>query len=249
MADNPLNQLTNANQSDKSSLWAAISFAMRQKSIVEDGMIPATVMAYDRTTNLATVKPLIQLVTVENTVQPRAPLVSINTLSIGGGGFHISFPIKPGDLGWIFASDRDLGMFKQQLAESAPTSGRIKSFSDGLFIPDVFRKYQIDGADEASMVIQSTDGATKISISGDSINITAPTKVTVTTPLAQFTEDVQVDGKLTVSQQATMNGGLTAADGQNCTLPSGTTIGGINVSTHGHEQNGDSGRTSGGMQE
>ncbi|XAO36863.1 hypothetical protein WP1_224 [Pseudomonas phage WP1] len=37
------------------------------------------------------------------------------------------------------------------------------------------------------MVIQSTNGATRISIRGDNIKITAPSNVTVDTPQANFT--------------------------------------------------------------
>lgn len=240
--DKSIHQLTNTNQSDSVSMEAALRSMLQRRDLDTDGMIPATIVSFDRATNTAVVRPVIQWLSLDDQPKPRHELTEISVLSIGGGGFHISFPLQPGDLGWIFACDRDLSNFKKELAESAPPTGATKTFAHGLFIPDVFRKYTINGADSNAMVIQSVDGATRISISNGNINITAPTKVTIDTPQVEMTTDLVVQGL------ATFNGGVVGANGTSVTLPAGTTIGGINVSNHGHEQNGDSGRTSGGMQ-
>lgn len=233
-------QLTNANQTDKVSLFAALNSMMQRGKLDTDGMIPATVVSYDRKNNVAIIKPVIQWMGLDDMPRSRNELTEISVLSLGGGGFHISFPIKEGDLGWIFAADRDLSNFKKELQESPPPTGRTKSFGDGLFIPDVFRQYTVQSEDSGAMVIQSTDGATRISVRGNNIKITAPSKVTIDTPMVEMTQ------QLTVQGMATFNGGIKATG--TATLPAGTTIGDIDVSTHGHEQNGDSGRTSGGME-
>ena len=246
--DNP-QQLTSANQGDQTSLWAALNYSMHQQKLNTDGMLPARFVSYDRAQNWATVQPVIQFVDMDNNPIARNKLAKIPVLSIGGGGFHISFPLKEGDLCWIFASDRDLNNFIKELKDSAPPHGRAKTFSSGLVIPDVFRKYTINGEDSDAMVIQSTDGTTRISIRDDNIKITAPTKVLVDTPLTEFTKDVKIDGKLDVAEKTTLNGGLETVGGDDVTLTQQTTIGGIVVYDHGHEQNGDSGRTSGGMEQ
>jgi phage gp45-like len=74
--------------------------------------------------------------------------------------------------------------------------------------------------------------------------------VIVDAPTAQFTKDVEIGQNLTVAGNTQVNGGLDASgsSGAEVTLPANTTIGNINVLGHGHEQNGDSGRTSGGME-
>lgn len=243
MADG-LKPLTSSAPGERSGLLASVSAALRQFELNSDQLLPAKVVSYDRAKNMAVVKPLIVWLDVNDKAVERNEIAQVPVLSLGGGAFHISFPLKPGDLGWIYAADRDLSLFKQSLTLSSPNTGRAHNFSDSMFVPDVFYQYSINAEDSDAMVIQSTDGATCISIRGDNIKVTAPVKVLVSSPLAEFSNNVLVHGLLTA------NGGFTAqADGSKvCTLPPTTTIGGINVLGHGHEQNGDSGRTSGGME-
>jgi hypothetical protein len=245
--------------SDKQRMLGALMAAFRGHELTSDQLLPAMVSSYDRTNNTAIIQPLIQWVDVNNGLHTRNLLSNISVLSMGGGGFHINFPLKKGDLGWIVASDRDISLFKQSLGITPPNSGRLHTFEDGWFVPDVFRQYTIDGADSAAMVIQSTDSLTRISISNGVVNITAPTSVTVTTPQTTFTGNVTVNQNLTVDQNSTiqhaltvagatgLNGGLTAAGGHACTLPAETTVGGTDVATHGHISASPGNRTSGGM--
>lgn len=249
MANTPLSQLTSANQGDKTTLWSALQFMNRQQSLNTDGMIPASISSYDRKENLATVTPLIQFVAVDGSTISRQPLVEIPVLALGGGGFVLNFPISEGDLGWIFAADRDLSLFKQSLSETKPNTGRIKQFSDGLWIPDVFRKYVINAEDEGCVVLQATDGSSRISLNESRVKITSQA-VIVDTPMATFTKDVNVKGNLVVEGKTNADGGFESKSGTECTLPANATVGGINITTHGHEQqNNGSGRTAGGMTE
>lgn len=249
MANTQLSQLTSANQGDKTTLWSALQFMNRQQSLNTDGMIPASISSYDRKANVATVTPMIHFVAVDGSTIPRQPLVEIPVLCLGGGGFMLNFPISAGDLGWIFAADRDLSLFKQSLSETKPNTGRIKQFSDGLWIPDIFRKYAINAEDDGCVVLQSTDSSSRISLNNDRVKITTGA-VIVDTPMATFTKDVTIDGALVVQQKTTANGGFESKSGTKCTLPANATVGGINLTTHGHEQqNNGSGRTAGGMTE
>lgn len=238
-----VSQLTSTNQTDGSSLFASLAGMLHQNKLDTDGMLPARVVSFDRKSNVAEVKPVIHFAGLqEGQTVPRDPLTHINVLSLGGGGFHLSFPLKPGDLGWIFASDRDLSDFTKDLAEGPPRHGQARQFTSGLFIPDVFRQYVIDAEDDGAMVIQSVDGKVKLSLHDDNIVIAAPTKILLRTPLTEISD------KLVVQGLATFNGGVTAIAGQAVSLPAETEINGIVVIGHGHEQNGDSGRTSGGME-
>lgn len=238
----------------KSGLIAA--FALQGLKL--DKLIPAVVVEYDRQTNMATVQPQIMFVDVSDQAHMRDPVGDVPVLSLGGGGFHINFPLAQGSLGWILAADRDISQFMENLQAAAPgVLGRHK-FTSSWFIPDVFRQYTIAEANANAMVIQSTDGLTNIAISEGVINITAPSSVTVTTPLATFSNNVAILGNLTIQEALTVTGltsvlGGFAANGttgdEPCTLPQSTTIGGISVYGHGHEQDGTSGRTAGGMVE
>ncbi len=138
-----------------------------------DGMLPAKVIAYDRTLNRATVQPLIMLLTTSNTTVQRANIASIPVYQIGGGGFILNFNLKAGDLGWIKASDRDTSLFLQSYSASAPNTIRKHSFSDAVFYPDVMKGYTIAGEDAENAVLQNLDGSVKISLSQTGVKITA----------------------------------------------------------------------------
>lgn len=240
MADNTLKPNTNSTSSGRKSMPAAMLQFNRGLQIAWNQCLPASIVEYDRVNNVATVQPMISWVLTDDTSRQRPQLIQIPVLSLGGGSFHINFPLKVGDLGWIKAADRDLSLFKQSLAVSIPPTSRMHDFSDSMFIPDVFRQYTIASEDANAMVIQSTDGTTKISISEGSILIAAPTKVLVRVPNTEFTGNVTVDGNLlttgtsTTTGQTTANGGFSAASGQPCTLPATTTVAGKPVNGHQH---------------
>lgn len=208
--------MTDSNQSivsqssgDSESMVATIVEILRQHDFRVDNLLPAIFQNFDRTINQATVMPLIQVVTTDDKNLSRKMVAQVPVLSLGGGGFHVSFPIKKGDLCWIWANDRDISLFKQALIESPPNSKRSHRFEDGMVIPDVFRKYTMNSEDSTAMVIQSTDGTTRIAIdTGGNIRITAPTKVLVRTPLAEFTQNVQIDGNLAVHGTSELTGNV-----------------------------------------
>lgn len=138
-----------------------------------DDMLPARVISYDRASNRAQVQPLISMLTTSGEVVPRAQVASIPVLNIGGGGYILSFNILPGDLGWIKANDRDISLFMQTMKDEVPNTKRKHSFQDALFIPHVMKDYIIAGEDAQAVVLQSLDGATKISLGPSGIKMTA----------------------------------------------------------------------------
>ncbi len=235
-----LRPVVSADPSDARDLRSALAFMLRQHELRSNQLLPAEVISFDRAKNVATVRPLIMWVDVKDNLIRRNSIANVPVLSLGGGGFHISFPLAPGDLGWIYAADRDLSLFKEKLKESAPNTGRTHRFEDSMFVPDVFRKYTIAGEDSGAMVLQSTSSATRISIRQDNIKITAPAQVQIDTPTTIITGDVQIQKNLTVTQNATVtgatavNGGFTAAGGKPCTLPATTTVNGKTVDGHQH---------------
>lgn len=178
------------------SLAGSIRFAFNKVLQQTDGMLPAQVIAYDRTTNRVQVQLMISLITTDGSIVPRPQIASLPVLVLGGGGFMINFPLNEGDLGWILANDRDISLFLQSYTQTAPNTYRVKNFSDGLFIPDIMRGYSINPADVNSMVISNTSGTTRISISATSIDITAPVGVNITTPLVTINGNLLVNGNI-----------------------------------------------------
>lgn len=199
------------------NLASTLDTVFTKKQMKIECMLPAQVISYDRAANEATVKPLIQMKSTTGATLARPNYAKIPVLALGNGDFVINFPLKPGDLGWIEASDRDISLFMQSLSDSAPNTNRLHKFSDARFIPDTFRKYTIAGEDSEAMVIQSVDSSTRIAIFHDKINITTPTeinikaanKVNIDTPETNITGKLNVAGDTTISANAEITGNLT----------------------------------------
>ena len=129
-----------------------------------DDMIPAQVIAYNRTTNMASVQPMISMVTTLNEVHPRAVITSVPVSQLGGGGFMLNFPVKAGDIGWLKSNDRDISLWKQLWQIVAPNTGRMHSFEDGTFIPVALVNFVIAASDAGNVVLQSLNGSVRLSM-------------------------------------------------------------------------------------
>lgn len=132
-----------------------------------DDMLPAMVVSYDDTTNMATIQPMISMITTGGDSLDRAMVSHVPVQRYGSGGFIVHAPIKAGDLGWIKSNDRDISLFTQSFNKTIPNTHRIKSFSDSVFIPDVMRGYTVE--DNESLYIQNLAGTTKIKVSETAI--------------------------------------------------------------------------------
>lgn len=184
---------------DNESLAGSLRFAFNKLMQQTDGMLPAKIVAYDRATNRAQVQILITLITTDGSRVSRPQVASLPVLRLGGGGYFLSFPLNPGDLGWIMANDRDISLFLQEYVESPPNTSRIKNFSDALFIPDAMTGYTIDGADEDYPVLSNLDGTVKI--------VLKPTGVEITSPLVTVNGDLFVTGTITGGEGISVSGG------------------------------------------
>lgn len=158
-----------------------------------DDMIPAKVVSYDDATNRATIKPLVMLGTTDGQKISRAQLSNIPVFRFGGGGFFIRFPVKPGDFGWLKATDRDMSLIMQRGGlEDWPNTLRQHSFSDGMFFPDTLKSWVIDGANADALVIQSLDGSVCVSLHSGKVKIEAA--------------DIEMVGNMSVTGTMTNNG-------------------------------------------
>lgn len=103
MANNK--QILTGQQLDSSELTAAIHRVLNSYKLDDDVCLPAIVISFDRKNNVATVRPLIQIQKVDGSYQSRHPLTEINVISLGGGGFNLSFPLKEETwVGWLLST-------------------------------------------------------------------------------------------------------------------------------------------------
>ncbi len=180
-----------------------------------DDMLPARVVAFDRVKNRATVAPLVAVLTTDNRTVNRAQVASIPVMQFGGGGVVLNFNLKPGDLGWIKASDRDISLFLQAYKESPPNTLRLHSFQDGVFIPDVMKGWTIAAEDDEQAVLQTLDGNARVSVGAARVRLRfGGHRVTLSeggiTLVADGGNTVSIlGGGVTITGPTTINGGLT----------------------------------------
>lgn len=219
-----------------------------------DGQLPAQVISYDRQSNRATVQPLITRLTTAGEPHDRGTFSTLPVLAIGGGGFYLNFPLKPGDRGWIEASDRDISLFLQGDEMAQPNTLRMHNFSDGRFIPDVMGSYTFDGEDEGRAVLASLDGTVKITLSDEEVRVKGIRLVADLEETAEINAPagITLNGPVTMPEGASVANGLTTIKGDKgdgtatfsvpVLMPEGATIGGVVFGDHYHEYNdGDTG--------
>ena len=193
--------MTNSNPSinpaDNGTLAGAVTFSFQKMLQNVNGMLPAKVISYDRTTNRVQVQLSINIVGTDGSVYPRPQLASIPVFVFGGGGFRLSFPLKSGNLGWVIANDRDISNFLKSYSQTTPNTARVKNFSDGVFFPDVMTGLNtIDSGDSNNAVLQNNSGTVTISISDEVVTITAP-KVNINA--GSPSSSINVNGNLFLS--------------------------------------------------
>lgn len=177
-----------------------------------DDMLPAQVISYNRTTNRAVVRPLVMVGTTDGTKVSRASIANIKVFRFGGGGYFMSFPIKPGDFGWIKANDRDISLVMQSKGgEDWPNTKRLHSFSDAMFFPDTIKDWVISGGNLDGVVLQSLDGTRSIAINAGSIDVVSPV-VNVTAPSTSITGDVTINGNVAIVGATVTHNGTNIGD-------------------------------------
>lgn len=199
---------------DDDSLAGTLRQTFRKLMQQTDDCLPAVVVAFDRVKNRATVAPCVTALTTDGRLIPRAQVASVPVVQVGGGGFVLNFPLKPGDFGWLKASDRDVSLFLQSYKTSPPNTLRLHTFQDGVFIPDVMRGWTIAGEDAEGVVLQTLDGSKKVSITDSRVKVMAegatvtiaPGGVTIDAPAVTITGPTSITGATTITGGLVVDG-------------------------------------------
>lgn len=162
-----VNQTPSIRPADEGTLTGVIKTAVNKAMQSFDSMLPVEVVAYDRATNRATVRHLVQMVGSDGEAVDRAEVASIRVMQPGNGAFNISLPIQPGDKGWLMAADRDISTFQQGLQKGAPNTARMHSFQDGVFMPDAMGNGAPPAGQEGRVVIGANNGSSYMAFDGD----------------------------------------------------------------------------------
>lgn len=156
-------------------LGASLSGAITQALMQVDGMLPAKVVKVDRTAGRVSVQPMIQMGDTGGNKITRAIVPNIPIMTMGAGGIFASFPVQVGDLGFVFAADRDTSLFYQsQGGMDWPNTERIHQFGDGGFLPLKLFDFSIAGGVLSDgFSLQTDDGSTFITLKSGEIQLNA----------------------------------------------------------------------------
>ena len=184
-------------------LGASLSGAITQALMQTDGMLPAKVVKVDRTTGRVSVQPMIQMGDTGGNKITRAAVPSIPIMTMGAGGIFASFPVQIGDLGFVFAADRDTSLFNQsQGGMDWPNTERIHQFGDGGFLPLKLFNFSIAGGVLADgFSLQTDDGSTFVTLKAGEVQINAD--------MVKIVGDVEHTGNLTRTGDTTTTGAVT----------------------------------------
>ena len=185
--------------------------------------LPGRIVSFDETKQTATVQICVEHVSHssddQHTLVLREPIENVPVHVLGGGGWHITMPIKEGDTCILFFSQ--VG-YDHWFYEDKDTAGKLA----GLPKPWLNRKFDEDdgyalvGLNTLPRAIASydpdksqwrnSDATQVISLNDDdSISIDSSVKVTVTAPLLEIVSpSVTMSGDLDVTGTVTGNSGV-----------------------------------------
>lgn len=227
----------NADQSDDGNMTSILASFIKNILMEVDDMMPAKVISYDDVNNRAVVQPMMMIVGTDGSKTSRPQYANIPVYRFGGGGFFMRFPIKPGDVGWIKANDRDISLFFQRgCEEDQPNTDRVKNFGDAMFFPDSMKAWIIDGKNMDAVVLQSLDGNVCLSLHAD--------KAILDTPRFEVNSDeIEMNAELTTINSDVIVNGDHAVMGSSSSEGGAMTHNGVDVGsthTHGGVQSGSS---------
>jgi len=167
--------------------------------------MPAIIQSFNATAQTVTAQPAIQGVTSDksqNNSYVNLPLlVDVPIQFMTAGGYSITCPISVGDECLIVFASRCIDAWWQSGGVQRPMETRMHDLSDGFALIGVRSQARtVSNYNTSNLQIRSDDHNTIIEIDKTGkVNITAPTSMTITTPLATFTGDINVGGTLTAT--------------------------------------------------
>jgi len=190
-------------------LGVAIRKALRWWLMDYYTALPGVVVSYDGTKRRAVIQPGLRLLNVDGSSESRPPLHDVPVVQPWGNGHGVHLPLARGDCVMLLFSMRDIGSFKDNLAESDAAPGRMMSMGDAVAFPG-WGPSEITPAADSGVIVQSNDGATYARIDSEAGIV----------ELKQGDHSVRVesagitvDGPLTVTGSVTIEGASVDHDG------------------------------------
>lgn len=192
--------------------------------------LPGKIISFDSITQTAEVQLLLRRIFKGNKALDLPKLINVIVWLPRAGGFSITFPIKEEDECLVLFSERSLDNWFKQSNVQTPTDFRMHSLSDAICLvgmssePKVIQEYDVENfqirneeKDQTITLLPNKDinvttGTVIVNMLNESetINLTAPQKINISTPLAEFTTDVNIGGNLEVIGETTLGSTVTS---------------------------------------
>jgi Phage protein Gp138 N-terminal domain len=207
-------------------LRVAVAAAMRNRQANIWTLLPAAIVSYDAVKMTAAVQPQIIITILDpltgGTTLQQMPVINDCPVEFpGGGGFHLTFPVQPGDECTVAFSSRCIDGWWATGAMSQQGDLRMHDLSDGFVRVGVKSMPKaLSSVSTTAVQLRSDDGAVHVEIaSGHVVNIVAP-------------GDVNITGNLNVTGNVKANGEVTAEAASSAITLSTHVHGGVQIGGH-----------------
>jgi hypothetical protein len=163
--------------SDKSSQLATLSTAIQTgiDNRLKDlhTAMPGIIQTFDPDTQLATVQPAIRRIfksTDDESIETLTPtdisiLINVPVVYPGGGGFHLTFPVKKGDECLLVFCERSYDRWYNFSGVQNPGAKRFHALSDATaFVGITSRPNAIPSYDSDNVQLKKDDGSVAITL-------------------------------------------------------------------------------------
>lgn len=138
--------------------------------------IPGLVTRYDAATQTADVQPLMRAPYIDETGIRRVVSIPVVTgcpvAFQGGGGFEVTFPVEPGDIGILLFSESSLDKWMSgRGGEVDPDIDARFSLSDGMFIPGIRPKGSPRPATGSTIRVGRSGAPTSSAVLGEALRL------------------------------------------------------------------------------
>lgn len=165
--------------------------------------LPGILQTFDATKQTCVVQPAIKGIfrkkdgTTETVQLPQC--LDVPVQFAGGGGVTLTFPLTEGDEGLIVFSSRCIDAWWQSGGVQVQAEIRMHDLSDGFFIPGVrsLPRKLSPAISTDSTQLRADDGTYYVELKAALLTLKHPTKVTIDSPIASFTGQIQAAGEVT----------------------------------------------------
>lgn len=236
---------------DEGGLAGVIQHGIRNYMKDVHTCLPGQIVSFDELNQTAEVQLNINRSFTDGRTFSLPVLVKVPVCFLRAGGFNITFPIAQNDECLVFFAERSIDRWFKFSGVQGPQDMRMHSLSDAFCIvgfasePKAIanfdtQNFQIRNEEQDQTItlkpnkdIEIVTGTVEAKLfnGSETIDLVAPVKVNVTTPLAEFSENVTINGDLEVIGASDLSSTVTSngVDISDTHKHSGVTTGGSNT--------------------